>query len=89
MSHQQNLDVRIETVIAKKNHYKNIKGDKKVKVLTRGKKYSTTPLSSVVNKLDTHSIAVVNDEGIVWAYRSNLFFSISSQRMSKLKEIGL
>ena len=84
MGHQQNLDVRIETVIAKKNHYKNIKGYKKVKVLTQGNKYS-----SVVNKLDKHSRVVVNDEGIDWSYRSNLFFSISSQRMSKLKEIGL
>lgn len=84
MGHQQNLDVRTETVIAKKNHYRNIKGYKKVKVLTRGNKYS-----SVVNKLDKYSRVVVNDEGIAYTYRSNLFFSISSQRMSKLKEIGL
>jgi hypothetical protein len=71
-----------ETVIAKKDHYLNIRGGKKVKVLTKGKKY-------VYLRNNIGDIIVLNDIDITNTYRSNLFTTVSNSRNNKLELLGI
>ena len=71
-----------ETIIVKKDHYLNIRGGKKVKVLTKGKKYVY-----LRNKLG--DITVVNDIDITKTYRGNLFTTVSNSRNNKLELLGI
>ena len=72
-----------QILIAKKNHYKNIRGKKKVKVLTCGNKYLTlTPRQSV-------KVIVEDDTNKTREYKTNIFFTISNSRQNKLNQIGI
>lgn len=72
-----------QILIAKKNHYKNIRGKKKVKVLTCGNKYlPLTPRQSV-------KVIVEDDTNKTREYKTNLFFTISNSRQNKLNQIGI
>ena len=70
-----------ETMIAIKDCYMNVNGGKKIKVLTKGKKY--TFLKSGYN------VVVVNDIGRVATFRLSLFTTISNHRNNKLGQLGL
>jgi tRNA A37 methylthiotransferase MiaB len=71
-----------ETVIAINNRYENIRGFKKVKVLTKGKKY-------VYLKSGYSDVVIVNDCGVTRIYKSSLFDTISSSRNQKLESLGI
>jgi hypothetical protein len=74
-----------ETIIAINNHYENIRGSKKVKVLTKGKKYIHIRSLS----RNGHDVIVVNDFGVTRIYKSSLFDTISSSRNQKLESLGI
>lgn len=74
-----------ETIIAINNHYENIRGSKKVKVLTKGKKY--THIRSL--GINGHDVIVVNDCDVTRIYKSSLFDTISSSRNQKLESLGI
>jgi hypothetical protein len=74
-----------ETIIAINNHYENIRGSKKVKVLTKGKKYIHIRSLS----RNGHDVIVVNDCGVTRIYKSSLFDTISSSRNQKLEQLGI
>ena len=74
-----------ETIIAINNHYENIRGSKKVKVLTKGKKYIHIRSLSRPG----HDVIVVNDCGVTRIYKSSLFDTISSSRNQKLEQLGI
>ena len=78
-----------ETIIAIKDHYENVRGGKKVKVLTKGKKYVylMIPGASVRNRLG--DIIVVNDLDITSTYRKSLFTTVSNSRNNKLDLLGI
>ena len=69
-------------VIAVKDHYENIRGSKKVKVLTKGKKY--VYISSSV-----HLYAVINDLEMGCAYKKKFFTTVSNSRNNKLELLGI
>jgi uncharacterized pyridoxamine 5'-phosphate oxidase family protein len=71
-----------ETIIAIKDHYENVRGGKKVKVLTKDKKY--VYLRNIIG-----DITVVNDIDITKTYRSNLFTTVSNSRNNKLELLGI
>lgn len=70
-----------ETMIAIKNCYKNVNGDKKVKILTKGKKYTFIK--------NGYNVIVVNDIDQVTTFRLNLFTTISKYRNNTLEELGI
>ena len=74
-----------ETIIAINNHYENIRGSKKVKVLTKGKKYIHIRSLSH-NGCD---VIVVNDCDVTRIYKSSLFTTMSSSRNQKLESLGI
>jgi hypothetical protein len=69
-------------VVAAKNVYLNKKGSKKIKILTKGKNYNS--LFS-----NNFKYTIINDLGVVGYYEKNFFTDLSSNRVNKLKEIGL
>lgn len=71
-----------ETIIAIKDHYENVRGGKKVKVLTKDKKY--VYLRNIIG-----DITVVNDIDITKTYRSNLFTTVSNSINNKLELLGI
>ena len=71
-----------ETIIAIKDHYENVRGGKKVKVLTKDKKY-------VYLRNNIGDITVVNDIDITKTYRSKLFTTVSNSRNNKLELLGI
>lgn len=71
-----------ETIIAIKDHYENIRGGKKVKVLTKGNKY-------VYLKSGYSDVIVVNDIDITSIYRRSLFTTVSNSRNNKLHLLGI
>ena len=71
-----------DCVVAVKDHYENVRGGKKVKVLTKGKKYVY-----LRNRLG--DIIVVNDLDVTNTYRKSLFTTISNSRNNKLDLLGI
>ena len=71
-----------DCVVAVKDHYENIKGSKKVKVLTKGKKY-------VYLSLHIGHYTVVNDLDITGTYTKKLFTTVSNSRNNKLESLGI
>jgi len=71
-----------ETIIAIKDHYENVRGGKKVKVLTKGKKY-------VYLRNRLVDIIVVNDLDTTSTYRRSLFTTVSNSRNNKLELLGI
>jgi hypothetical protein len=71
-----------ETIIAIKDHYENVRGGKKFKVLTKGKKY-------VYLKDMFGHYKVVNDLDLTSTYRKNLFTTVSNSRNNKLDLLGI
>jgi hypothetical protein len=69
-------------VVAVKSVYINKRGSKKIKILTKGKNYNS--LFS-----DNFKYTIVNDLGFVGYYEKSIFTDLSSNRVNKLKEIGL
>jgi len=69
-------------VVASKNVYLNKKGSKKIKILTKGKNYNS--LFS-----NNFKYTIINDLGVVGHYEKKFFTDLSSNRVNKLKEIGL
>ena len=71
-----------DCVVAVKDHYENVRGGKKVKVLTKGKKYVY-----LRNRLG--DIIVVNDLDITSTYTKKLFTTVSNSRNNKLDLLGI
>ena len=69
-------------VIAVKDHYENIRGVKKVKVLTKGKKY--VYLRDILGHY-----RVVNDLDITCTYTKKFFTTVSNSRNNKLDLLGI
>jgi DNA/RNA-binding domain of Phe-tRNA-synthetase-like protein len=77
-----------ETIIAIKDHYENVRGSKKVKLLTKGKKYVYLKSGySDVTKGD--HVILVNDIGITCVYKRSLFTTVSNSRNNKLDLLGI
>jgi glyoxylate carboligase len=74
-----------ETIIAINNHYENIRGSKKVKVLTKGKKYIHIRSLS----RNGHDVVIINDLGVASIYKSSLFDTISNSRNQKIESLGI
>ena len=74
----------INIVIPIKDHYENIKGDGKIKVLTKGKKYNY--IKNIVGYL-----TITNDFNITRNYRKSLFRVVSKLelRNEKLNDLGI
>ena len=70
-----------ETIIVIKDHYENVRGGKKIKVLTKGKKYVYLRINN--------DIIVVNDLGVTSTYRKSLFTTVSNSRNNKLDLLGI
>lgn len=72
----------MKEVISVKNYYLNVKGSKKVKVITKGKKY-------INYSKNIHLVYIFNDKNIFYYYRSDLFTSVCKWRDIKLNELGI
>ena len=70
-----------ETMIAIKDCYKNVNGGKKVRVLTKGKKYTFLK--------NGYNVMVINDIDQVATFRLSLFTTISNTRNNKLEKLGI
>jgi hypothetical protein len=71
-----------DCVVAVRDHYENIRGVKKIKVLTKGKKY-------VYLKDMFGHYKVVNDLDVTGTYRKSLFTTVSNSRNNKLDLLGI
>jgi hypothetical protein len=67
-----------------KDYYENVKGGKKIKVLTKGKKYNY--IKNIVGDL-----TIINDFNITSSYRKSLFRVVSKLelRNEKLNDLGI
>lgn len=71
----------------KKDHWLNIPGQKKIKILTKGKPYSAAIW-------DVHgsimAVLIVNDQGVEQTfYNKSDFIKSDSNRCKKLKQLGI
>ena len=66
-----------DCVVAVRDHYENIRGVKKIKVLTKGKKY-------VYLKTMLGHYTVVNDLDLTATYTKKFFTTVSNSRNNKL-----
>jgi hypothetical protein len=71
-----------DCVVAVRDHYENIRGVKKIKVLTKGKKY-------VYLKDMFGHYKVVNDLDVTGTYRKSLFTTVSNSRNNRLDLLGI
>lgn len=73
-------------VVAIKNIYLNIKGQTKIKEITKGKVYETLTLSYFSKNNDKY---VVNDFNTIKLYKDKTFKSIEKNRDDKLTQLGI
>ena len=74
-------------LVPKKNHYMNIPGQKKVKVLTKGKAYDAAIWEAHGS---IQACYIENDLGIYQTFHSmSIFMNIEKSRNRKLSSIGI
>lgn len=71
-------------VVSIKSRYMNIRGHKKVKLLTKGKYYDVVKDFSNVKMY-----GIIDDEGIFVSYNKSNFIKISEIRDQKLETLGI
>ena len=83
----------MNTVVAIKDYYNNIRGSRKVKVLTKSKHYQIIGTPTINSTLFQHYNSVYfrvkDDTGVIKNYKRSLFTDVSNSRSNKLKELGI